>query len=108
MAKSEIEQKDIKAKNLGAVCKIEVDDAGTPKIIYFKKPHRYTIGLYYAKRESNKIEAIEFLFKQTALSEVSDMEILSAERDDLFYAAIGEVDTLLNVVEVKKSKSQTL
>ena len=99
-----MDERDIKAKGLGAIKKIEVEgDNGEVKVAYFKQPHRYVLGLAYAKIEINPVEANEMVLKNCIIEEVSDMEILT--NDSYFFGAMQHVASLM---EVKKSKSSSL
>ena len=93
----EVDQRDALAKTLGAVARAEVDG----KRMYFKIPTRNIIGITFAQRKVNEIQAMETLARGSAIREVSDMEIL--DKDTLFLSIIADVAELLELIELKKS-----
>jgi hypothetical protein len=93
------EDLDKKAKALGAVKHVKVEDYN----FYFKKAHRHVIGLAMAKINVNPVEANEILLNNTIIAEVSDMEAL--KDDSIFFALVSEMD---DIISVKKSTSRTL
>jgi hypothetical protein len=94
------EQKDKKAKDLGAVKVIEFEDE---KIAYLKKPNRYVLGIAFSKLESNPVEANEILIKNCIIPEVSDMDVM--DNDDYFLSLMQHAGDLL---QLKKSTSKAL
>ena len=102
------QNKNAHAKSLGGICAIAIQDGDVEKYLYLKKPHRKYVGIYYKAKEKDELEAAGNLLKACTILEVSDMDILSAERDDLWYSAVTEIDVLLNSIELKKSTSLTL
>lgn len=99
MKKVEIENNDIKAKSLGAIKKVEIENS----VFYFRKPHRHALGLALAKLDINPVEANEILINNSIIAEVSDMEGL--KDDSIFFALFSHVGDLM---QVKKSLSTML
>ena len=99
--------RDAQAKQNGSVCRILIEDGDVDKILYFRKPHRKLIGLYFKAKELDELEAASNLYKGCVMSELSDMDVLSSERDDLWYTAVMSVETLLDTIVLKKSISLT-
>lgn len=76
------------------------------KRMYFKIPTRNIIGITFAQKKVNEIQAMETLARGSAIREVSDMEIL--ENDSLFLSIMGDVAELLELIELKKSTFRVL
>lgn len=103
MAKQkEADQRDILAKSLGAIKCIEVDG----KRLYLKMPTRNIIGISFARKEHNQVEAYEIIAKGSAIRECSDMEVV--EKDELFLSILSEIAEFLGMIQLKKSTSRTL
>ena len=100
---TEIDERDLKAKSLGAIKCVEVEGG---KRLYLKMPHRNIIGIVMSQMKVNMIQASETLAKATAIREVSDMDIF--ENDGLFLSCISGINELLDDVQLKKSTSRNL
>lgn len=101
-----LSEMDLKAKSMGAVHAIKIEDGARTLCLYLKQPHRDIVGLYYGKKADNPIKAAEILLKASCLHDISDKEIL--ENDLYFYSAYIQVDEYLNVIKLKKSQSVSL
>ena len=99
MKKVDLVNNDARAKTLGAIKKVEIENF----VFYFKKPHRHALGLALAKLDINPVEANEILINNSVISEVSDMEAL--KDDSIFFALFNHVGDLM---QVKKSQSTML
>lgn len=97
---------DLKAKSMGAVHCIKVEDGDKTYSLYLKQPHRDIVGLYYGMLKQNPIKACEILYKASAIHKISDKDVI--ESDTLFYSAYMEVDNFLDVIKLKKSLSVSL
>lgn len=100
--------RELKAKNLGAVCVIELGENGEKKL-YLKTPDRNVIGLYYGKKKDsvNIYDASDFLLRNTAIKEVSDFDEIFAN-EAMMYGAYMQHDILFDFIEVKKNTSRKL
>lgn len=97
---------DEKAKALGAVHVIRIQEDGKTFSLYLKKPHRDIVGLYYGMKPNNPIKAAEILLKASRVDSLSDSEVI--ENDNYFYSAYLQVEDYLDVIKLKKSLSLSL
>lgn len=100
--------RDSQAKALGAICNIVLECEDGEKILYFRKPHRKILGVFYKTQETDEIEAAYNLFRATLVREVSNMEVMDEANDLLFYSAYLQRAILLSFLELKKSTSSIL
>jgi hypothetical protein len=89
---------DERAKKLGAVTKLIVEDDNGPVIAYMKKVDRTTYSACIKLLEQDAIKANETLLRTCLIKEVSDMRIV--EDDDVFFSVLPQ---LRNVISLKKS-----
>jgi hypothetical protein len=89
---------DDKAKALGAVHKLVVEDNGTEVIGYLKKMDRVTYSAIIRLLQDDALKANETLLRTCLIKEVSDMRIV--EDDDIFYSVIPQ---LANIIQKKRS-----
>lgn len=97
-----LDERDERAKKLGAIDVIEVED----KRLYLKIPNRNIIGIAWAKMEVNTVEGMEIIAKASAIRDVSDMEIL--EDDALFLSCMAGIGEFISKIKLKKSTLRTL
>lgn len=97
---------DARMKNeYKAILKAEhTDEQGTVHKCYFKKPSRMTIGLAMAEIEKNVVQACEYVFIDSVIREVSDVDYFM-NNDEVF---MGLIPKLQSLVLVKKSTFTTL
>ncbi len=95
-----IEEKDAKAKELGAKSKISDGD----KVCYFKEPSRMAVGLATAMMNTDRVQGCEILFNDACIKEVSDYNHWLNDTP-LFLGICG---TLQELIVVKKSTYTTL
>lgn len=97
-----MEEKDKKAKELGAVLKVDLGD----NVAYFKIPNRYVIGFFYSKLKENYVAAIESLLKGSIIPELSTINL---DNDADFISIMEHAGKLIEQLEKqKKSSTSTL
>jgi hypothetical protein len=94
--------RDAQAKALGAIKCIECEG----KRLYLKMPHRNIIGIAFAQRQVNMVQACETIARGSAIKEVSDMVVF--ENDQLFLSIMADITDFMGDIELKKSTSRTL
>jgi hypothetical protein len=95
---------DVKAKSLGAVHKIVVEDEkGEDVVGYLKKMDRTTYSAVVKILETDRIKANETLLRTLLIKEVSDMRLV--DDDDIFLSVLPQ---LSNIIVLKKSKLTSL
>ncbi len=94
---------DAKAKNLGAVFKIEVEDGDKKITGYLKKPDRALYSACIKLLESDTLKANETLLRTCLIKEVSDMRLV--DDDDIFMSVLPQ---LANLIQKKRSILTTL
>lgn len=97
-----MEEQNKKAKALGAVLRIDLED----KVAFFKVPNRYVIGFFYSKLKDNYVAAIESLMKGSFIAECSTVNL---DDDTQFISIMEHSGQLIELVEKqKKSSTSTL
>jgi hypothetical protein len=97
------QEKETKAKNLGASFKIEIENGEENIVGYLKKPSRILYSAVMKLLQDDVIKANETLLRSCLITEVSDMRLI--DDDDVFMSVLPQ---LSNIIELKKSKLTTL
>ena len=94
-----IEEKDAKAKELGATAKVTDGD----KVCYFRLPSRMAIGTSLSMLNTDVVQACEIIFNDACIREVSDYNHWLND-NELFNGICGQLQSL---IRVKKSTWMT-
>ena len=95
-----MEDKTVKAKELGAIRKAEHGDL----VVFFREPSRMALGIAMAEIDRDVVKACEIIFYDACIAEVSDMDTYA--KDTALF--MGIIPLLQSLVTVKKSLYTTL
>ncbi len=96
-----MEERESKAKNLGARYAIIIEDDN--KVLYIKEPVRENYKMFFALYDQDAAGAKESVLRTLVINEVSDMEVF-----DDYKSLLAAFSQLSEIMALKKSTLKTL